>query len=99
MTLDRPLDPILLETARRRTPWPRLGQPQDIANAAVFLPHQALWVDETTQFFFARRSSPCASETVREIVDSGRRNHDRFGRIGFPVPDEMEKAKQGRAQH
>jgi glucose 1-dehydrogenase len=32
-----PMDPILLETARRRTPWPRLGQPQDIANAAVFL--------------------------------------------------------------
>ena len=26
-----------LDYARRRTPWPRLGRPQDIANAAVFL--------------------------------------------------------------
>src|ERR1700704_124101 len=32
-----PMNPALLENARRRTPWPRLGQPQDIANAAVFL--------------------------------------------------------------
>jgi glucose 1-dehydrogenase len=32
-----PTDPARLENARRRTPWPRLGQPQDIANAAVFL--------------------------------------------------------------
>ena len=32
-----PMDPALLENARRRTPWPRLGTPQDIANAAVFL--------------------------------------------------------------
>jgi NAD(P)-dependent dehydrogenase (short-subunit alcohol dehydrogenase family) len=32
-----PMDPTLLENARRRTPWPRLGRPQDIANAAVFL--------------------------------------------------------------
>jgi NAD(P)-dependent dehydrogenase (short-subunit alcohol dehydrogenase family) len=31
------MDPALLDNARRRTPWPRLGQPQDIANAAVFL--------------------------------------------------------------
>jgi NAD(P)-dependent dehydrogenase (short-subunit alcohol dehydrogenase family) len=31
------LDPELVENARRRTPWPRLGRPQDIANAAVFL--------------------------------------------------------------
>jgi len=31
------MDPANLEYARRRTPWPRLGQPQDIANAAVFL--------------------------------------------------------------
>lgn len=30
-------DPALLENARRRTPWPRLGRPQDVANAAVFL--------------------------------------------------------------
>jgi glucose 1-dehydrogenase len=32
-----PSDPTRLENARRRTPWPRLGRPQDIANAAVFL--------------------------------------------------------------
>jgi glucose 1-dehydrogenase len=32
-----PMDPALLDNARRRTPWPRLGEPQDIANAAVFL--------------------------------------------------------------
>lgn len=30
-------DPERLENARRRTPWPRLGRPEDIANAAVFL--------------------------------------------------------------
>jgi NAD(P)-dependent dehydrogenase (short-subunit alcohol dehydrogenase family) len=30
-------DPVRLENARRRTPWPRLGRPEDIANAAVFL--------------------------------------------------------------
>jgi glucose 1-dehydrogenase len=30
-------DSALVENARRRTPWPRLGRPQDIANAAVFL--------------------------------------------------------------
>ena len=30
-------DPALLEYARRRTPWPRFGRPEDIANAAVFL--------------------------------------------------------------
>ena len=32
-----PMDPALMENARRRTPWPRLGRPQDIANAALFL--------------------------------------------------------------
>jgi glucose 1-dehydrogenase len=32
-----PMDPALLDNARRRTPWPRLGEPQDIANAAVYL--------------------------------------------------------------
>jgi glucose 1-dehydrogenase len=32
-----PTDPALLENAQRRTPWPRLGRPEDIANAAVFL--------------------------------------------------------------
>ncbi len=32
-----PMDPALLENARRRTPWPRLGRPDDIANTAVFL--------------------------------------------------------------
>jgi glucose 1-dehydrogenase len=31
------LDSGLVANARRRTPWPRLGRPQDIANAAVFL--------------------------------------------------------------
>jgi glucose 1-dehydrogenase len=31
------MDPSLLDNARRRTPWPRLGRPEDIANAAVFL--------------------------------------------------------------
>ena len=31
------MDPALLELARQRTPWPRLGRPQDVANAAVFL--------------------------------------------------------------
>jgi NAD(P)-dependent dehydrogenase (short-subunit alcohol dehydrogenase family) len=31
------MDPANLDNARRRTPWPRLGRPQDIANAAVFL--------------------------------------------------------------
>ncbi|HTV95181.1 MAG TPA: SDR family NAD(P)-dependent oxidoreductase [Steroidobacteraceae bacterium] len=31
------MDPALLEYARRRTPWPRFGRPQDVANAAVFL--------------------------------------------------------------
>ncbi len=31
------MDPTLLEYARRRTPWPRFGRPQDVANAAVFL--------------------------------------------------------------
>jgi glucose 1-dehydrogenase len=30
-------DPALVENAQRRTPWPRLGRPEDIANAAVFL--------------------------------------------------------------
>lgn len=30
-------DPIRLEYQRRRTPWPRFGRPQDVANAAVFL--------------------------------------------------------------
>ena len=31
------MDSDLLDYARRRTPWPRFGRPQDIANAAVFL--------------------------------------------------------------
>jgi NAD(P)-dependent dehydrogenase (short-subunit alcohol dehydrogenase family) len=30
-------DPARLEHQRRRTPWPRFGRPQDVANAAVFL--------------------------------------------------------------
>ena len=32
-----PMDPALLANARARTPWPRLGRPEDIANAAVWL--------------------------------------------------------------
>jgi len=35
--LGLPTDPALLDNARRRTPWPRLGRPEDIANAALFL--------------------------------------------------------------
>ncbi len=31
------MDPALLDNARRRTPWPRLGRASDIANAAVWL--------------------------------------------------------------
>ena len=31
------MDPALLEIARQRTPWPRFGRPQDVANAAIFL--------------------------------------------------------------
>lgn len=30
-------DPARLEYQQRRTPWPRFGRPQDVANAAVFL--------------------------------------------------------------
>src|SRR6266700_7990493 len=30
-------DPARLEYQRQRTPWPRFGRPQDVANAAVFL--------------------------------------------------------------
>jgi glucose 1-dehydrogenase len=30
-------DPALLEYSRRRTPWPRLGRPEDVAKAALFL--------------------------------------------------------------
>jgi NAD(P)-dependent dehydrogenase (short-subunit alcohol dehydrogenase family) len=30
-------DPARLEYQRRRTPWPRFGRPQDVANAAIFL--------------------------------------------------------------
>ena len=29
--------PDALEYSRRRTPWPRLGEPRDVANAALFL--------------------------------------------------------------
>jgi len=31
------MEPTRLEHQRRRTPWPRFGRPQDVANAAVFL--------------------------------------------------------------
>jgi len=30
-------DPDALDYSRRRTPWPRLGTPDDVAGAAVFL--------------------------------------------------------------
>lgn len=30
-------DPARLDYARHRTPWPRFGRPEDVANAAVFL--------------------------------------------------------------
>jgi len=30
-------DPARLEYQRQRTPWPRFGRPQDVANSAVFL--------------------------------------------------------------
>jgi NAD(P)-dependent dehydrogenase (short-subunit alcohol dehydrogenase family) len=30
-------DPARLDYARRRTPWPRLGEPKDVAGAALFL--------------------------------------------------------------
>ncbi|MDB5954781.1 glucose 1-dehydrogenase [Ramlibacter sp.] len=33
----RALDPAVMERAVRRTPWPRLGRPQDVANAILFL--------------------------------------------------------------
>jgi NAD(P)-dependent dehydrogenase (short-subunit alcohol dehydrogenase family) len=31
------MEPARLAYARARTPWPRFGRPQDVANAAVFL--------------------------------------------------------------
>lgn len=31
------MDPERLDYARRRTPWPRLGRPEDVASAALFL--------------------------------------------------------------
>jgi glucose 1-dehydrogenase len=33
----RAVEPRWLEYSRQRTPWPRLGRPTDVANAAVFL--------------------------------------------------------------
>jgi NAD(P)-dependent dehydrogenase (short-subunit alcohol dehydrogenase family) len=30
-------DPQALEYSRQRTPWPRLGRPEDVAGAALFL--------------------------------------------------------------
>jgi NAD(P)-dependent dehydrogenase (short-subunit alcohol dehydrogenase family) len=33
----RLLDPAVLDRARRRTPWPRLGRPDDVARAVLFL--------------------------------------------------------------
>jgi len=33
----RAVDPAVLDRANRRTPWPRLGQPDDVAQAVLFL--------------------------------------------------------------
>jgi NAD(P)-dependent dehydrogenase (short-subunit alcohol dehydrogenase family) len=33
----RETDPVLLEDWQQRTPWPRFGKPEDVANAALFL--------------------------------------------------------------
>jgi NAD(P)-dependent dehydrogenase (short-subunit alcohol dehydrogenase family) len=33
----RAMDPAVLDRAYRRTPWPRLGRPDDVARAALFL--------------------------------------------------------------
>ena len=33
----RAIDPTVIERATRRTPWPRLGRPEDIARAVLFL--------------------------------------------------------------
>jgi NAD(P)-dependent dehydrogenase (short-subunit alcohol dehydrogenase family) len=33
----RALDPAVMERAVRRTPWPRLGRPEDVARAVLFL--------------------------------------------------------------
>jgi NAD(P)-dependent dehydrogenase (short-subunit alcohol dehydrogenase family) len=33
----RALDPEVMERATRRTPWPRLGRPDDVARAVLFL--------------------------------------------------------------
>ena len=33
----RAVDPKVLDRANRRTPWPRLGAPIDVANAILFL--------------------------------------------------------------
>jgi NAD(P)-dependent dehydrogenase (short-subunit alcohol dehydrogenase family) len=33
----RAIDPDVLDRAHRRTPWPRLGRPDDVARAALFL--------------------------------------------------------------
>jgi len=33
----RALDPVVMERAVRRTPWPRLGRPDDVARAVLFL--------------------------------------------------------------
>jgi NAD(P)-dependent dehydrogenase (short-subunit alcohol dehydrogenase family) len=30
-------DPAILDYSQRRTPWPRLGRPDDVAGAALFL--------------------------------------------------------------
>jgi NAD(P)-dependent dehydrogenase (short-subunit alcohol dehydrogenase family) len=45
----RLLDPAVLDRARRRTPWPRLGRPDDVARAILFLAgDEASFVTGTT---------------------------------------------------
>ncbi|MCJ2125160.1 SDR family NAD(P)-dependent oxidoreductase [Methylobacterium sp. J-077] len=44
----RLLDPAVLDRARRRTPWPRLGRPDDVARAVLFLAGEASFVTGTT---------------------------------------------------
>lgn len=45
----RLLDPAVLDRARRRTPWPRLGRPEDVARAVLFLASdEASFVTGTT---------------------------------------------------